>query len=128
MSPLNAYEKNIVEIENKDDLLLVTFDELLSKLNMAKLAIEENILDAKINELNKAVLGLEILRQSLDFEKGGEIAKNLDAIYAFCIDEILKANATNKVEYLDNVQEVLKPIAEGFKEAIKNKAHTANEV
>ena len=128
MSPLNVYEKNMIEIENKDDLLLVTFDELLSKLNMAKLAIEENLLEAKVNEINKVVLGLEILRQSLDFEKGGEIAKNLDAIYAFCIDEILKANATNKVEYLDNVQEVLKPIADGFKEAMKNKAHTANEV
>ncbi|BCD59942.1 MULTISPECIES: flagellar export chaperone FliS [unclassified Nitratiruptor] len=126
MSPYNVYEKNMTQIESKEDLLLATFDELLSKLNMVKIAITEGLIEAKIKELDKAILGLEVLRSSLDFEKGGEIAKNLDAIYAFCIDEIIKANATNKVEYINNALEVLKPIAEGFKESLKNPIASAS--
>jgi flagellar protein FliS len=78
------------------------------------MAMEESLIERKAVEIGKLIEVFEIMRASLDFEKGGEIAKNLDSIYAFCIDELLKANATNDASYIENVREILQPVREGF--------------
>ncbi len=120
MSPYEVYQNNQLNVDSKEDLLLATFEEIMSKLNILALAIKDRYLERKVEEIEKIISALEVLRASLDFEKGGEIAKNLDAIYAFCVDELIKANLTNNVEYVQNVKEVLSAIYDGFKEAAKS--------
>lgn len=119
MNPYEIYQRNQEMVDSKEDLLLKTFDGIFSKLGMIRYAIEQNDIVAKAQEISKLVDVLEVMRASLDFEKGGEIAKNLDAIYAFCIDELIKANIKNEMEYIDNVIETLTPIKEGFEAVAK---------
>ncbi len=116
-NPYSAYEQNFAQIESKEDLLIKTYEEIFSNLNIAKLAIEENDIKTKAENLTKVTDAILILQASLDMENGGEIAKNLFNIYDFCINELLKANLENNVEIIDNIIEVLTPIYEGFKEA-----------
>jgi len=86
MSPYDAYIKNQEIVEDKEELLLKTFEAIFSNLNIVKIAIEENIIEKKAQTVKKLIDTFEIMRASLDFEKGGKIAKNLDAIYVFCIE------------------------------------------
>ena len=116
-NPYGAYEKQAIETLSKEDLVVKTFEELISQLNIAKIALENKDIKTKAESISKITKALQLLQASLDFEKGGEIAENLNKLYDFCLDQLTKANIENKVEYIQNVIDVLTPIYEGFKEA-----------
>jgi len=82
--------------------------------------LQENDIKTKAESITKITDAILVLKASLDKESGREIAENLDKLYDFCIEELLKANTLNKEEHIQNVIEVLTPIYEGFKEARKN--------
>jgi len=118
-NPYSAYEQNFSQIESKEDLLVKTYEEILSNLNIAKLALEQNDVKTKAEKITKITDAILVLKASLDLENGGEIAENLEKLYDFILEELLKANTSNKKEHIQNVIEVLTPIYEGFKEARK---------
>ncbi len=119
-NPYSAYVKNTENPETKEELLLKVYEEILSLLNVAYMAIEEGDISTKATALTKVTDVLLVLKASLDMEQGGEIAKNLMDIYNFCINELLKANLNNDRKRIKDVIEILKPIYEGFKEAMAN--------
>lgn len=118
-NPYGAYEKTAIETLSKEDLVVKAYEELLSQLNITKLAIENNDIKTKGESISKITKAIQVMQASLDFEKGGEIAENLNKLYDFAIQQLTKANIENKVEYIQNVIDVLTPIYEGFKEARK---------
>ncbi|HHG74337.1 MAG TPA: flagellar export chaperone FliS [Persephonella sp.] len=118
-NPYAAYVKSSESIETKEELLIKVFEEILSLLNISIYAIEEGDIKTKAESLTKVTDAVAVLQASLDMEKGGEIAKNLYSIYEFCLEELLKANAANDKEKIKQIIEVLTPIYEGFKEAVK---------
>ncbi len=119
-NPYSAYVKNAENPETKEELLLKVYEEILSLLNVAYMAIEEGDISTKATALTKVTDVLLVLKASLDMEQGGEIAKNLMDIYNFCINELLKANLNNDRKRIKDVIEILKPIYEGFKQAMVN--------
>ena len=50
--------------------------------------------------LSRALAILAELRQALDFERGGEIARNLDQLYRFLSERLLEANLRGDEEPL----------------------------
>ncbi|WP_457626270.1 flagellar export chaperone FliS [Persephonella sp.] len=116
-NPYAAYQQNSNHIESKEDLLLTTLEEILSKLNIAKMAIEEENITLKAENITKVTDAVLVLQASLDLDNGGEIAKNLNDIYSFVLEELVKANLRNDKEIIQNVIDILTPIYEGFKEA-----------
>ncbi len=116
-NPYEAYTKYEAETLSKEDVLLKTYEEILSLLNIVKLAIEEKDLKLKGENISKVSNAISLLQASLDFDKGGEIAKNLYSLYDFCQRELFEANLKNDISKIDNVINILTPIYEGFKEA-----------
>ncbi len=122
MNPyLKAYTSLDSEPSSKEELLVEVYERLLEKLRLAILAIKEGNVKQKAEILSKVTDVIVILKTSLDMEKGGEIAKSLDAVYAFCLDRLLRANAHNDSKSLEEVIEVLTPVYEGFKEVVQKK-------
>ncbi|MEO2082773.1 MAG: flagellar export chaperone FliS [Desulfurobacteriaceae bacterium] len=119
-NPYAAYTKLDEQDLSKEELLVEAYERILEKLRMAVIAMEEEDIKAKADLLSKVTDALVVMKASLDFEKGGEIARNLNDIYEFCISELLKANAHNDINAVKNVISVLLPIYEGFKEAVEN--------
>jgi len=118
-NPYSAYQKIEDEISSKEELLLKAYEEILSLLNISLLAIDEGDVKAKAESLSKVTNALTLMQSSLDFENGGELAKNLDKLYDFCILELVKANATNDKEKISSVKEILETLYSGFKEAVE---------
>jgi len=116
----SAYQKHNEMVENKQELLLKTYEEILSKLNIAIMAIDEKDMTAKATAVSKVSDALAVLKASIDFEQGGEIAKNLDALYAFCIDTLLKATASNDAKSIEDVKDIINDIYAGFRGAHEN--------
>jgi flagellar protein FliS len=55
---------------------------------------------------------------SLDYEVGGEIAKNLEALYQYMLEQILVANVNNDAEPITQVVSLLSTLKSGWEEAI----------
>ncbi|SMO69029.1 flagellar protein FliS [Balnearium lithotrophicum] len=119
-NPYATYMKTEEEVLTNEGLLLKAYEEMISLLNISIFAIDEGDVKTKAESLTKVTNALSVMQASLDFEKGGEIAKNLDKLYDFCILELVKANATNDKERIKNVKEILETVYSGFKEALEN--------
>jgi flagellar protein FliS len=93
------------------DLVVLLLEGILDRIKLAKLAIAQRDVMQKIKHLNKA---LEImgdgLRAHLDVKSGGEIAQNLDDLYAYCSVRLLHANSKNDVRALDEISGLLTPL------------------
>ena len=102
------------------DLIILVFEKIFDYLKIGKAALENNQLATeeftKINDLIN--LGLVA---SLNREKGGEIAKNLEFIYLWTMNKITEARLTKSHEKLDDVIQVLMPIYESWQSLSKNK-------
>ena len=56
------------------------------------------------------------LMASLDYDKGGEIAANLDALYGFVLDAITRANVDEEERVLRPAIQVLETLVSGWRE------------
>ncbi|MBL4609427.1 MAG: flagellar export chaperone FliS, partial [Pseudomonas sp.] len=54
------------------------------------------------------------LRDALDLEKGGEVAANLDSLYAYILQRLSMANLKNDPAILDEVAALLRDVKEGW--------------
>ena len=100
------------------EVALLLFEGLLDRIRLGKLAMEQHDLSNKIRHINKAlqILG-EGLRTHLDIKAGGELAQQLDTLYAYCSVRLLDANAHNDAAALDEVHSLIKPLADAWREA-----------
>jgi len=109
-----------VSMSNSGELILLVFEKIFDYLKIGKAAIENNQLAieefTKINDLIN--LGLVA---SLNREKGGEIAKNLEFIYLWAMDKITEARLTKSHEKIDDVIKVLMPIYESWESLCNSK-------
>ena len=110
-----------ISMSTSTDLIILVFEKIFDHLKIGKVALENNQLAieefTKINDLIN--LGLVA---SLDREKGGEIAKNLEFIYLWAMNKITEARLTKSHEKIDEVTRVLMPIYESWQSLSKIKS------
>ncbi|MCL4104561.1 UNVERIFIED_CONTAM: hypothetical protein GTU68_047523 [Idotea baltica] len=94
-------------------------DGALDRLASAKGAILRNEISRKGELLSSAIAIIDSLRASLDLQRGGEIAANLQALYDYMESQLVEVSMTSDVSLLDQVGSLLKEIRTGW-EAMPN--------
>ncbi|WP_425475121.1 flagellar export chaperone FliS [Brenneria uluponensis] len=98
-------------------LITMLFDGALSALVRADIYMEQRDTVGKGNAITKAVRIIDSgLLASLDMEKGGEISANLAQLYDYMIRQLLHANLHNDRHVLQNITELLRGIADSWKQ------------
>ena len=120
-SAANAYRQvgvqSVVDGASPHMLIQMLFDALETSLNAAKGAMQRGEIEEKGRQIGKSVRILEEgLKASLNMEQGGEISQNLVSLYDYCITQITLANLRNDVALLETAQNVLAPVAQGWRE------------
>lgn len=106
-----------VDMADPHQLVNLLFEALQRAIGSAKLAIAAGDVPAKCKQIGDAVRILEEgLKDHLDLEKGGELAANLDALYAYCAARLVLANLKSDVVILDEVNALIAQIASGWKQ------------
>jgi len=122
---LNKYNQNAVqtgvESATPHRLIQMLMDGALSKIAAAKGHMERGDIQPKGEYIGGAIAILEALKASLDMDKGGEIAQNLDDLYTYMARRLIEAHAANDSTVLDEVSDLLKQIKEAW-EAIADHA------
>ena len=86
----------------------------LDRISQAKGAIEQGDLAVKAKCIGKTIDILSALQGWLDMEQGGEIAKNLDALYDYMIRTMHAGNIHNDISKLNEVAALLSEIKSGW--------------
>ena len=95
---------------NNVELIQMLFDGLIESLSTAKGHIQHNNVTEKSKAIARAsriVLGLQ---GALDFEKGGDLAANLNELYNYVTRRLLHVNARNDLNALDEIHGLMTEI------------------
>jgi len=95
-------------------LIQMLLDGAIERINRAKYFMNQKDVANKGEQIGKTISIIDGLKVSLDMEKGGEIATNLEALYDYMQRQLLLANLNNKVENLDEVASLIAEIRSGW--------------
>ncbi len=91
-------------------LIQMLLDGALSRILSAKGSLRQNNIAQKGEQIGSAISIVEGLKASLDFNQGGDISKNLDALYEYINGILLQANIKNDASLLDEAGKLLSEI------------------
>jgi len=102
---------------SQQQLVTLLFDGALSALVRARLFMQDNNIEGKGLSLSKAINIIENgLKVGLDEESDDELTQNLIALYAWMVRRLLQANLRNEVSAIEEVESVLRDIADAWKD------------
>jgi flagellar protein FliS len=103
--------------ESKEEILLMLYEGALISLRIARRGIREKNPKLKGENISKVLAILTELDCALDRENGGDLVENLAGIYSYLMNRLTTANIKNDPEALEEVEQLLGELYEGFKGA-----------
>ena len=113
----NAYRSSGVGTASPSQLVLMLYDGALAAIGRAEQAmvdLDAASIDVVNAELTRAQDIVTELMLSLDHERGGDIATNLEAIYQYCLSLLTRANLSKRPDGLDAVRRHLADLRDAF--------------
>ena len=125
MNALQAYQQVNTQTSTTDAdphrLVQLLLDGALERINMAKGRMAAKDYAGKGNLISKTMEIVGALRGSLNFEQGGELAGNLEALYDYIERGLFEASSRNDPEKLEEMADLLRTIKSGW-EGIREEA------
>ena len=115
---LSAYSQIDTQMASASpvQIIVLLYDGAINSLASAKGKMQEMKLAEKGQLVSKAIGIVEGLRAVLDFEKGGDIARNLNDLYDYMKRRLAAANLKNDQAGLDEVIALLSSLRESWVE------------
>ncbi|WP_130835300.1 flagellar export chaperone FliS [[Erwinia] mediterraneensis] len=111
---------------SQQQLMVMLFDGALSALVRARLFMQDGNVEGKGNSISRAINIIESgLKQGLDDNSNDELAQNLMGLYSYMVRRLLKANLHNDVAAIEEVEALLRNIADAWKEVVQAPAQDA---
>lgn len=116
VNPSSVYKEARIRTAGQGQLIVMLYDEAIKQLDMAVQALDTRSkkLDAIHNAIAKAQNVITELMVSLDFDKGGEVAKNLFNLYMFFNRQLMEGNVRKDAEPLKIVRNFMAQIRESW--------------
>ena len=114
--PLRAYRQTRVKTASQGQLIVMLYNEGLKQIKIAEneLVSGQPKLDLVHNAIVKAQDIITELMVSLDFEKGGDIARNLFHLYMYFNQKLVDANLSKDVSNLREVHDLMADLREAW--------------
>jgi len=106
---LNAYRQTSVKTASQGRLIVMLYDEAIKQMDIAVDEFAKN--KSKLDNIHNAIIKTQDiiteLMASLDFEKGGEISKNLFNLYMFFNRHLIEANVSKSSKPIVEVRQFM---------------------
>jgi flagellar protein FliS len=103
-----------VDYANQVELVQMLFSALLESMSEAEGHMQRGSVELKCKSIARADKIVQGLRITLDHEQGGELARNLDALYEYVSRRLLHANLRNDVESLREARGLMADISSAW--------------
>ena len=115
----NNYLANQVNSASPEQLMLMLYDGAVRFAALAVKAIEENTPDKRSLYINKTYAILSEFAATLDHSQDAQLAENLDALYNYMQQQLMKANLHNDPEPVLEVKNMLADLRQTWAQAIE---------
>lgn len=112
---LRGYRTTQAQTSSPLELVVLLYDGALRFLADAERAMETNDLPARAVAISKALAIVNQLQSTLDMAKGGAVAEELDRLYDFVQDRLLRVTREHDGSALAEAQRVLGSLAEAWR-------------
>jgi flagellar protein FliS len=113
-TPRTAYQKSAAMTASQGQLIVMLYDGAHRYLAQAAICMRDKDIQLAHNKLRRAETIIIHLRASLDFERGGQIATNLQAIYDFAIRHLNAARVDRDAARIDEVDGLLSELRDAW--------------
>ena len=124
MNPINAYKETKIKTASRGQLIVMLYDEAVKNLDLAISALENK--HRKYDEVNRTIIKTQDiiteLLVSLDFDRGGDIAKGLFNLYMFFNDRLVEANLKKECETVKVVRRLMNELRTAWVEIASHPA------
>ena len=123
---IGAYKQAGVLTADPKRLVLMCYEEAIRSLKTAKAKYISRDYEEKAQALIKAQDFICALNSSLDFEKGGEIASNLRALYNYMMHRLTEADLKRDLRAIDHIISMLVELKTAWEEILNGKHKDIN--
>lgn len=113
-SAYKKYQQTQIITGDQKNLILMLYTGAIKFASEAKIKMQKEDMPGKGVAISKAMKIVNELRGSLNHEKGGEIAKQLNDLYLHVNFKLTEANVYNRVKCLEHVILLLTTIKEAW--------------
>lgn len=124
----NAYSENQVGIESPQRLIEMLYEGLLRFCSRIKVFIKKDDIEQRLYYTKRATAIFIELINSLDYERGGDVAYYLNGLYLQEIKLLSQANLRNDEAKVDEVINVVRCLLEAWREIHPDLNQNANSM
>jgi len=110
----DAYRRIEAESRSPVELVVMLYDGALRFVAEARRAVARNDIPARAAAIDRTLAIVGQLQSTLDLEQGGQIAQELDRLYAYINSRLLDVTMRKDTRALDDVQKVLTTLRDGW--------------
>jgi flagellar protein FliS len=113
-APANAYFRTQVQSSTPLERVVMLYDAAIRALDTAREAMGRHDLLARRDAMSRLLAIVTELQNTLDLERGGQIAADLDRLYDYVITRVVESLTTQTPQGLEEARKVLVPLRDAW--------------
>jgi|TARA_B100001093_G_scaffold489140_1_gene527043 flagellar protein FliS len=114
LSSYAKVEKTKHDTNDPQELINLLFTGLTDRITLARKALADKDREARATAVTKSQKILFGLTHTLDFENGGELARNLHNLYVYCTKRLVEGHAKEDDAIFEEVFELMVTIRDAW--------------
>jgi len=114
-----AYRENAVRSATPIELVVILFEAAIEDMRRAVSAIQTRDIEERAAAVRHAMLILQQLQGTLDFERGGQVAKQFEQFYNLIRAKLLESQLRNSPELMSQQIQFMSEVRDCWAEAKK---------
>lgn len=117
---LGQYEDTAVQTSSPEKLIVMLYEGVIKFLRQAVSAMQSRDIERKRQSIDRALAVIQHLQSTLDRDKGGEVAVELDRLYVYITCRIMDGSVNLQVAPVEEAIKLLTTLLSGW-EGVANK-------
>lgn len=109
-----SYREMEILSASPERLVVLLFDHLVIHLQRVRIALDNNDFNLRTVSLGKTRGIVSELLSTLDFDKGGRIAKDLGSLYTFLLAEMAEIGLHRDARKVERLMQIAETLRAGF--------------
>jgi len=118
MNGANQYKQMAVKTANPGQILIMLYEAAIRNVKRAMQCLDANDIAGKGQAIVKAHDIVNELLNTLNFDVGGQVARDLERLYGYMSEQLLQANLNNSKPPLESVLKNLETLLSAWKVAV----------
>jgi flagellar protein FliS len=120
-----TYRTTQVQASSPLERIVLLYDGAIRFMDAAKEAIDRRDIRARRDAISRALSIVGELKSTLDMERGGDIAQQLDRLYSFVQTRLLDAARLQRAQPIDEGRAILDSLRDGWRQIAAGAQRTA---